>query len=327
MTARIFRVRRVWWFAAGGVAAVAGALGTALALHATAAPACAAFAPAVGTSGLAARPVAAPPTGGAVRQGKATFYDSRGSGGNCSFVSAPADRLYVALGPAEYAGGAACGSYLDVTGPKGTVRVLVMDQCPECGQGHLDLSVEAFARIADPVQGVVPVSYRAVVNPPQAGPLTFRVKEGASQWWFAVLVGGHGNPLASVEAGSGGNLRRLTRAEYNYWLAENGLGPGPYTIKVTDVYGNQAVVTGIRLLPGQVQTTSARLYGVPSGSAATATAPRSPAASPRTPTPSATATSPTASPSATPSASVLAASTVPEDPVETPRDTEDDRCG
>ncbi|WP_231925164.1 RlpA-like double-psi beta-barrel domain-containing protein [Micromonospora purpureochromogenes] len=27
-----------------------------------------------------------------------------------------------------------------------------MDQCPECEPGHLDLSREAFAEIADPVQ-------------------------------------------------------------------------------------------------------------------------------------------------------------------------------
>src|SRR5688500_9999205 len=54
--------------------------------------------------------------GGAV-SGKATFYDSAGMG-NCMF-EAPADRLFVALGNAAYDGAAACGGYLDVTGPKG----------------------------------------------------------------------------------------------------------------------------------------------------------------------------------------------------------------
>ena len=138
---------------------------------------------------------AAPPTGGTVHKGKATFYDSKGAGGNCSYPSAPANRLYVALGPTEYSAGAACGGYLDVTGPRGTVRVLIMDQCPECAPGHVDLSREAFARIADPVQGLVSVSYRAAVDPALSGPLTFRIKEGASQYWFAALVAEHGNPL------------------------------------------------------------------------------------------------------------------------------------
>ncbi|MFE9869725.1 expansin EXLX1 family cellulose-binding protein [Micromonospora sp. NPDC005686] len=165
---------------------------------------------------------AAPPAGGATHSGKATFYDSEGAGGNCSRPGAPADRLYVALGPSEYASGASCGGFLDVAGPRGTVRVLVMDQCPECAPGHLDLSAEAFARIADPVQGVVKITYRAVVNPSLPGPLTFRMKEGSSQWWFAVLVGDHGNPLRSVEVRQNGSWRTAQRQDYNYWLIESG---------------------------------------------------------------------------------------------------------
>jgi expansin (peptidoglycan-binding protein) len=91
---------------------------------------------------------AAPPIESTVHSRKAIFYDSKGAGGNCSLPAAPADRLYVALGPSEYSAGAACGGHLDVTGPRGKVRVLIMDQCPECQPGHLDLSKEAFARIA-----------------------------------------------------------------------------------------------------------------------------------------------------------------------------------
>lgn len=209
---------------------------------------------------------AAPPAGGTTHQGKATFYDSQGQGGNCSFDSAPADRMYVALGPNEYSSAAACGGYLDVTGPRGSVRVVIMDQCPECATGHIDLSREAFARIADPVQGIVNVSYRAVVNP-STGPLAFRVKEGASQFWFAVRVTNHGNPLASVEAQTGSGFRKLVRHDYNYWLADNGLGPGPYTLRITDVAGNQATVPGVKLAPAQTQTTNVRLYGAGSSSA------------------------------------------------------------
>nr|WP_204343046.1 expansin EXLX1 family cellulose-binding protein [Micromonospora terminaliae] len=205
--------------------------------------------------------LAAPPLGSTVHSGKATFYDSNGAGGNCSRPTAPANRLYVALGPSEYAAGASCGGHLDVTGPKGTVRVLVMDQCPECEPGHLDLSAEAFARIADPVQGVVKVSYRAVADPPLPGPLTFRIKEGASQWWFAVLIGDHGNPLRSVEVRQAGSWRAADRQDYNYWLIPSGAGPGPYTIRVTDVYGHRATATGIRMLPGQVQRSTVRMYG------------------------------------------------------------------
>ncbi|MFJ6195468.1 expansin EXLX1 family cellulose-binding protein [Micromonospora sp. NPDC092111] len=206
--------------------------------------------------------LAAPPTGTAVHKGKATYYDSKGAGGNCSYPSAPANRLYVALGPTEYTAGAACGGHLDVTGPRGSVRVLIMDQCPECPPGHLDLSREAFARIADPVQGVVNVSYRAAVDPPLPGPLTFRIKEGASQYWFAVLVAEHGNPLRSVEVRQGSGAWRATaRQDYNYWLVDSGAGPGPYALRVTDVYGHRVTATGITMSPGRVQRGTVKMYG------------------------------------------------------------------
>ncbi|MFV2108148.1 MULTISPECIES: expansin EXLX1 family cellulose-binding protein [unclassified Micromonospora] len=239
---------RTRWLAGGAAAAGAGLLGLLLAAQVGASPAC-----------------AAPPVGGGIHQGKATFYDTQGQGGNCSFDSAPADRMYVALGPDEYADAAACGGHLDVTGPRGTVRVVIMDQCPECAVGHLDLSREAFARIADPVRGIVDLSYRAVVDPP-TGPLAVRVKQGASQWWFAVRVTDHGNPLATVEARIGSEWRGLVRHDYNYWLADDGLGPGPYSLRVTDVYGNRATVPGVQLAPGRTQQTDVRLYGSGSGS-------------------------------------------------------------
>ncbi|WFE38727.1 expansin EXLX1 family cellulose-binding protein [Micromonospora sp. WMMD998] len=260
---------------AAGLATLAAVVAVTLAVRGGAAPACAA-------PPRAAAPLAAPPVGGATHTGKATFYDSKGAGGNCSRPAAPANRLYVALGPSEYAAGASCGGFLDVTGPRGSVRVLVMDQCPECAAGHLDLSAEAFARIADPVQGVVKISYRAVVNPSLPGPLTFRLKEGSSQWWFAVLVGDHGNPLRSVEVRQNGSWRAADRQDYNYWLIPSGAGPGPYSIRVTDVYGHRATATGIRMRPGQVQRSTTRMYGAGAATTARSAKPsRSPSTRPR----------------------------------------------
>ncbi|GHJ09896.1 hypothetical protein TPA0907_42630 [Micromonospora humidisoli] len=284
------------WLAAGGVAALATVLGLSLALRSGAAPACAA--PPAGLAGagpVAAGPLplAAPPTGSTVHKGKATFYDSKGAGGNCSYPSAPADRMYVALGPTEYSAGAACGGYLDVTGPRGTVRVLIMDQCPECAPGHVDLSREAFARIADPVQGIVGVSYRAAVDPPLSGPLTFRIKEGASQYWFAVLVAGHGNPLRAVEVRQGsGAWRTAVRQDYNYWQIDSGAGPGPYAVRVTDVYGHRVTATGVTMSPGRVQRSTVKMYG---GSAPAAR--KNPTSRPSSPSPGATPSRATASPS------------------------------
>lgn len=236
--------RRGWWLAGGAVTAVAGVLTIALVVQASPTPVC-----------------AAPPAAGTTHRGKATFYTLSDGGGNCSYDGPPPDGLFVALGSQQYADAAACGGYLDVTGPKGRVRVKIIDRCPECSAGHIDLSATAFRKIADPVQGVVPVTFRAVANPPLPGPLTFRVKEGASRYWFALRVDNTGNPLASVRAKTaGGTFRALTRTDYNYWLADSGLGPGPFTIQVTDTRGHTATVGGVTLRPGVTQTSRVRLY-------------------------------------------------------------------
>lgn len=53
-------------------------------------------------------------------RGTATHYVLSGTG-DCSYPAAPADGLYVALSLAEYDGAAACGRYVEVSGPDGSV--------------------------------------------------------------------------------------------------------------------------------------------------------------------------------------------------------------
>ncbi|GAA3217678.1 expansin EXLX1 family cellulose-binding protein [Dactylosporangium siamense] len=206
----------------------------------------------------------------AASAGQATYYAADG-GGNCSFdpVSNP---LVVALGNAEYAAGAACGGYLDVKGPKGTVRVKVTDRCPECAAGHLDLSRQAFAKIGDPVAGIIKVTYSKVTSPPAPGPMTVRVKEGSSRYWLALRLDNTGNPLSAVELQSGGGWKALSHTDYNYWIAQNGAGTGPFTIRATDTAGRRTTLTGVTLTVGTVQR--------PGATATTAaSAPKTPAAS------------------------------------------------
>jgi expansin len=214
----------------------------------------------------------------------ATHYVLNGGGGNCSYPAPPPDNLYVAMPASEYAAAAPCGSYLEVTGPDGSVRVKVVDQCPECAAGHIDLSATAFARIAPLSAGLIPVSYHTIADPPLPGPLSFIVKTGSSQYWLALVVMNTGNALSSVqvETPSGGWLS-LARANYNAWIAQSGAGSGPFTIRLTDTLGNQATVRGIALQPGAVQGTGTYMYGAgsppPPGTTPTS-APATPAASP-----------------------------------------------
>ena len=286
------------WLATGGAVVLAGVLGVALLLQ---------------NSGSAC--AAVPST--TAKNGKATFYDLGSGQGNCSFPGAPANDLFVALGAADYSAGAACGAYLDVTGPKGKVRVKVIDSCPPCGAGHIDLSRTAFKKIADEIDGIVPVSYKAVRGPAVPGPISVRIKEGSSKFWFAALIDNHANPLTSVKVASGGAVKTAKRTDFNYWIIDGGAGSGPFTIRITDVYGTTTTVSGITLSPGTTQKTSTRVGG--SGSAAKpttgpATPSRKPSASPSAsaPVPATSAAAPvldaTDTP-ATPEAVALAAAT------------------
>jgi expansin (peptidoglycan-binding protein) len=191
---------------------------------------------------------------GATRSGTATFYTLAGLP-NCGYPDAAASGTYVALAPADFAGSAACGTVFDVTGPKGTVRVTVADQCPECEPGHLDLAAPAFARIADPVAGIVPITFTRVVDPPTPGPVRVRVKEGSSRYWLALLPIDAGNPLASVSVRG----TALERTGYGYWVAAAGAGPGPYQVRLTDDRGHSATVT-VPLNVGATVSTGVRLY-------------------------------------------------------------------
>jgi expansin len=211
--------------------------------------------------------------------GIATHYVLQPGQGNCSFPFPPGDGLYVALSPSEYDNAAPCGSYLEVSGPDGSVRVEVADQCPPCAAGHIDLSATAFAAIAPLSAGLVHVSYQVIADPPLPGPLALRVKEGSSRYWLALLVMNTGNPLASVQVQTpSGGWTDLARASFNYWIAQSGASPGPFTVRLTDTLGHQATVRDVGLEPGTVQDTGAWMYGtgaVPSASAPPATSPAS----------------------------------------------------
>jgi hypothetical protein len=216
---------------------------------------------------------------------------------NCGY-SPPADGLFVALPAAEYADAAGCGGYLEVSGPNGSVRVKVIDQCPECAAGHIDLSETAFARLAPLSAGLVNVSYTRLTDPALPGPVSIEVKAGSSQYWLALLADNTGNPLAAVQVQTSAGWLSLARASYNYWIAPSGAGQGPFTVRLTDTQGRQVTVSGIALSPGAVQSTGTWMYGAGAGPAPTtrATPATSAPGASLAATPTATARAATASP-------------------------------
>lgn len=218
-----------------------------------------------------------PPSATTPTEGQAYYYNPGGGEGSCSFGPLPSGGLYVSLAPPQYANGASCGGYLDVSGPDGKVQAEIVDQCPGCTDGGLDMSEAAFARVASPAAGTADVSYRLVRDPRPAGRLSVRIAQSSSAGWLALQVIGNGNPLSSVavtadrRAGAGG-WQSLTLNSDGYWAAPAGAGSGPFQVRVTDVFGHRVTLPGIRLLPGSVQHTRVLMYATASGRNAAGTA-------------------------------------------------------
>lgn len=192
------------------------------------------------------------------QEGEGTYYDADGSG-NCGFPASPGDLLVAAMNHPQYEGSAACGACAHVIGPRGEVTVRIVDRCPECASGDLDLSPQAFERIAELSAGRVPIRWREVPCE-VSGPLVYHFKDGSNPWWTAVQIRNHRHRVVRLEArGEDGAYRELARVDYNYFLAEAGLGEGPYALRVTDVYGAAVEDEGVPLLDDADHPSSAQL--------------------------------------------------------------------
>jgi expansin (peptidoglycan-binding protein) len=182
-----------------------------------------------------------------VHEGEATYYAADGSG-NCSFPADPGDPRVAAMNDADYAQSAACGACVAVDGPDGTITVRIVDRCPGCPRGDIDLSEGAFPQIAAKELGRVPISWR-YVSCPVTGALSYHFKDGSSEYWTAVQVRGHRNPVARFEVRAGdGTWKEVARVDYNYFVDEGGMGPGPYAFRVTDSEGHVVEDEGVPLV-------------------------------------------------------------------------------
>lgn len=184
-----------------------------------------------------------------IHHGYATFYNANGAGG-CMFDSSKTDLMVGAMNPFDYDGSQICGAGVNVTGPNGSIAIRIVDLCPGCGQGDIDLSPEAFAEIADTALGRVPITWY-VMAANVTGPILYHFMQAASRYWLAVQIRNSRYPIYSMEYLSpSGGWNNIGRAEYNYFIVPGGLGVGPYAFRVTDIYGHVLVDSTIALNPG-----------------------------------------------------------------------------
>ncbi|MEO6572740.1 MAG: expansin EXLX1 family cellulose-binding protein [Polyangiaceae bacterium] len=174
---------------------------------------------------------------GMPQTGDGTYYDATGAG-NCSFDATPNDLDVAAMNAPQYAKSAVCGECVQVTGPKGMVTVRIVDSCPGCKSGDLDLSESAFVKIADKSAGRVKIDWQ-VVSCNVSGNVSYHYKDGTSQYWTAIQVRNHRLPIKSLEIKVGGAYTDVARVDYNYFVADKGAGAGPVSVRITAIDGQQ----------------------------------------------------------------------------------------
>ncbi|MFD7688101.1 expansin EXLX1 family cellulose-binding protein [Streptomyces sp. NPDC059781] len=186
--------------------------------------------------------------------GVATHYDAGDGDGACLYGPS-ADRMTAAMNTTDYETSKACGAYVLVRAAGGaSVTVRITNECPApCAPGQLDLSREAFAKLAGLSAGKIPVTW-SLLSPGTSGTVSVRYKTGSSSHWCGIQAIGHRNPLARLEVATGSGWQRLTRTEYNYFLSPDGTGCGG-ELRLTDIYGQRLTVDAIPVRPDTVQPT------------------------------------------------------------------------
>lgn len=168
--------------------------------------------------------------------GEATYYSANGSGA-CSYPVDTSDVLIAAINAPQWSGSAHCGECLLVTGPLGSVTVRIVDECPECATGDLDLHPTAFAQIARIMDGRVPVSWTRV-DCPETGHVINRVDVGSNPYYIGLVADHHRQGVSTMSINVANAWHAMARQDYNrfVWTGGGPVNP-PFQVRITSTAG------------------------------------------------------------------------------------------
>lgn len=184
--------------------------------------------------------------------GFATSYSYPFGFGACNFDGDDNGVLYAAIGPADDPASQLCGSYLEVTGPLGTVQVRIVDRCATCAKGDLRLHSYAFAQIAAASDTRVPITWRTIPDP-TGDMLLYHLSAGSTVNGLQIQPRHGLYAFASVEYLAPSGYITARHETYNYYTVDPSVGApvplaGNFTLRVTDVNGDSFVEVGIPLV-------------------------------------------------------------------------------
>ncbi|KAK7746296.1 hypothetical protein SLS53_002255 [Cytospora paraplurivora] len=193
--------------------------------------------------------------------GTSTFYGGNLSGGTCSFTTLskiPSGLYGTAFSGSTWDNAAECGACLNVTGPNGnSITVMVVDECPECDVGHLDLFEDAFEQLGSISAGEIATSYTKVACG-ISSPIVLHNKSGTSAYWFSMQVVNSNEPISSLEVSTdgGSTWQSTTRTEYNFFENSSGFGTDTVDVRVTSTTGGTITVSDVSVAANAQVTAS-----------------------------------------------------------------------
>ena len=208
---------------------------------------------------------------GTTYQGRATFYDAANpaggkvAGGYDNISDPNALAKTTAINNVQWNGSEAAGGFLEVSGPKQRegaepITVQITDLLYERADG-LDLSAEAFAKVAEPINGIVNVEYK-LVDPGDdfVTPYGYKIGDGivvesisgANPWYGAIRLNNHRYPVESVDLlTEGGGTVPLERDVDNRFVLNDSSGIyGAQDLVVTDIFGQEVTLDDINITSG-----------------------------------------------------------------------------
>jgi expansin (peptidoglycan-binding protein) len=159
--------------------------------------------------------------------------------------------LNVAVSTADFAGTAVCGACVRISGPEGDVLARVVERCEACPSGYMNMSAEVINKIAAVGSAETSMTWSFAACE-VSGPFAYRFKEGSNDYWAAIRVRNARLPVAHFEfLKEDGEFQEVFLTAADYFVAGEGMGPGPFTFRITDVLDRQVKDGGIPLTLGE----------------------------------------------------------------------------
>jgi hypothetical protein len=173
-----------------------------------------------------------------------------GSGFACSFrkLFKHTKIYFAAINIEQWENGLSCGRCVNVlcTDPFCTVKnkkvkVQIVDQCPECKKGDIDLSIPAYRDVTGRWPHRLTVNWEwtsceDIVD----GDLLLSPKDGQNPWYHAFYLSNAANAIKKVTLNS---KIEMSRNQFGFYHFQGELEQGPYTLRIVSIDGEMLTAT------------------------------------------------------------------------------------